>query len=155
MKIVCCANGHFYDADFGKTCPCCGQAGLRHDRVLPAAVERLVDGGGFTWVKRGAESDVYRLGRKGDRALKLIDFGRVPDGPARAAHELKIMRRLRDAGFVGDRVQPSENGRLKFIYYHLLPPGEEYLRSLTALYRRFDRDISAMLADYTDQKEGL
>ena len=70
-------------------------------------------------------------------------------------HVAQIMRRLRDAGFVGDRVQPSENGRLKFIYYHLLPPGEEYLRSLTALYRRFDRDISAMLADYTDQKEGL
>ena len=59
------------------------------------------------------------------------------------------------AGFVGDRVQPSENGRLKFIYYHLLPLGEEYLREMTGLYRQFDRDISAMLADYTDQKEGL
>ena len=70
-------------------------------------------------------------------------------------HVAQIMRRLRDAGFVGDRVQPSENGRLKFIYYHLLPPGEEYLRQMTALYRHFDRDISAMLADYADQKEGL
>ena len=70
-------------------------------------------------------------------------------------HVAQIMRRLRDAGFVGDRVQPSENGRLKFIYYHLTPLGEEYLREMTALYRKFDRDISAMLADYTDQKEGL
>ena len=70
-------------------------------------------------------------------------------------HVAQIMRRLRDAGFVGDRVQPSENGRLKFIYYHLLPLGEEYLREMTGLYRQFDRDISAMLADYTDQKEGL
>lgn len=70
-------------------------------------------------------------------------------------HVAQIMRRLRDAGFVGDRVQPSESGRLKFIYYHLTPLGEEYLREMTALYRKFDRDISAMLADYTDQKEGL
>ena len=70
-------------------------------------------------------------------------------------HVAQIMRRLRDAGFVGDRVQPSENGRLKFIYYHLLPLGEEYLREMTGLYRQFDRDISAMLEDYTDQKEGL
>ena len=70
-------------------------------------------------------------------------------------HVAQIMRRLRDAGFVGDRVQPSENGRLKFIYYHLLPLGEEYLSEMTGLYRQFDRDISAMLEDYTDQKEGL
>lgn len=70
-------------------------------------------------------------------------------------HVAQIMRRLRDAGFIGDRVQPSENGRLKFIYYHLLPPGEEYLRELVALYRRFDRDISAILAEYTNQKEDM
>lgn len=70
-------------------------------------------------------------------------------------HVAQIMRRLRDAGFTADRVQPNENGRLKFIYYHLTPLGEEYLREMTALYRKFDRDISAMLADYTDQKEGL
>ena len=70
-------------------------------------------------------------------------------------HVAQIMRRLRDAGFTEDRMQYSENGRLKFIYYHLTPLGEEYLREMTALYRKFDRDISAMLADYTDQKEGL
>ena len=69
-------------------------------------------------------------------------------------HVAQIMRRLRDAGFVGDRVQPSENGRLKFIYYHLLPLGEAYLNELMSLYRRFDRDIETILARTENEKEG-
>ena len=69
-------------------------------------------------------------------------------------HVAQIMRRLRDAGFVGDRVQPSENGRLKFIYYHLLPLGEAYLNELMSLYRRFDRDIETILAQAENEKEG-
>ena len=69
-------------------------------------------------------------------------------------HVAQIMRRLRDAGFVGDRVQPSENGRLKFIYYHLLPLGEAYLNELMSLYHRFDRDIETILARTENEKEG-
>lgn len=69
-------------------------------------------------------------------------------------HVAQIMRRLRDAGFVGDRVQPSENGRLKFIYYHLLPMGEAYLDGLMTLYHRFDRDIEMILAQTENEKEG-
>lgn len=69
-------------------------------------------------------------------------------------HVAQIMRRLRDAGFVGDRVQPSENGRLKFIYYHLLPMGEVYLNELISLYRRFDQDIETVLAQAENEKEG-
>lgn len=69
-------------------------------------------------------------------------------------HVAQIMRRLRDAGFVGDRVQPSENGRLKFIYYHLLPMGEAYLNELISLYRRFDQDIETILAQAENEKEG-
>lgn len=69
-------------------------------------------------------------------------------------HVAQIMRRLRDAGFVGDRVQPSENGRLKFIYYHLLPMGEAYLDGLMTLYHRFDWDIEMILAQTENEKEG-
>ena len=69
-------------------------------------------------------------------------------------HVAQIMRRLRDAGFVGDRVQPSENGRLKFIYYHLLPLGEAYLNELMSLYHRFDRDIETILARTENEMEG-
>ena len=69
-------------------------------------------------------------------------------------HVAQIMRRLRDAGCVGDRVQPSENGRLKFIYYHLLPMGEAYLDGLMTLYHRFDRDIEMILAQTENEKEG-
>lgn len=68
-------------------------------------------------------------------------------------HVAQIMRRLRDAGFVGDRVQPSENGRLKYIYYHLLPMGEAYLDGMMALYHRFDRDIETILAQTENEKE--
>ena len=69
-------------------------------------------------------------------------------------HVAQIMRRLRDAGFVGDRVQPSENGRLKFIYYHLLPSGEAYLDGLMTLYKQFDQDINTILGQSENEKEG-
>ena len=69
-------------------------------------------------------------------------------------HVAQIMRRLRDAGFVGDRVQPSPNGRLKYIYYHLLPRGEAYLDGMLALYKKFDQHIGLMLGQNESEKEG-
>ena len=68
-------------------------------------------------------------------------------------HICQIMRRLAAEGFVATRIQPSENGRLKYVYYRLLPPGREYLEEMVKLYRHFEQDVASMLDEMMEKRE--
>ncbi len=91
MRLVCCAKGHFYDAESGNECPYCHEKGARARRTISPRLERVA-ADGLELIGHGAASDVYRAGER--CALKVVNSDRMPELAGSIRREIGIMRRL-------------------------------------------------------------